>query len=157
MITYLGSFSVGGLLPTLVTLLAGLIPRLQGQLAGVARVQGTIAIKFPTLDARIAAVGRVAAALALQPPGVRVNLSANADLKALLLAQLAIIDDLRIAFGSAGVEVFAFDGPGSAAGEITAALSGGLPGGSPGEHIDALILATRFPSTFTAMGKVFVT
>ena len=157
MIRYLGSYSVGGLMPTMVSMLAGVIPRLRGQLAGALRVSGALAVKLPSLDARIAAVGRVSAALALQPPGVQFNIAANASVIATLQAQLAIIADLEAAFGAAGVEAFVYDGSASAAGgEISGAIGTGLPGGSADEHIDALILATRYPDTFTAMGKVFV-
>lgn len=158
MITYLGSYSVGGLMPAISGMLAAIIPRLQAQLAGALRVNGSLAINLPSLDARIAAVGRVAASLALQPPGVRFNIAANADYVALLQAQLSIILALQTALGQVGIEAFVYDGPGSSAGpEIASALGGGLPGGTAGEHIDALVLATRFPEAFAALGQALVT
>jgi len=156
-VRYLGSYSVGGLMPTMVSMLAGVIPRLRGQLAGALRVSGALAVKLPSLGARVAAVGRVAAALALQPPSVKFNVAANASVIAQLQAQLQLILDLQTAFGAAGVEAFVYDGAAaSAAGELNGAIGAGLPGGSGTDHINALVFATRYPGTFTAMGKVFV-
>ena len=156
-VTYLGSYTVGGLVPQMVSLLAAVIPRLRAQLNGALRVRGQLAFKMPSLDARIAAVGRLAAQLALQPPGVKFNISANADLVALLQAQLDIYAKLTAALGQAGVEAFLYDGTAANAGaEISGAIGAGLPGGRDSDHIDALIFATRFPDTFNAMGKVFV-
>ena len=155
MITYLGSYSVGGLIPTMIGLLGAIIPRLRGQLAGAMRINGQLSFRLPSLDARIAAVARVAAALALQPPGVRFNVAANFDLIAVLQAQLAIYTDLLAAFGEVGVEAFSYDGTQLAApSEIGGALA--THGFLPGEHMNALIFATRYPATFAAMAKVFV-
>lgn len=156
-IRYLGSYSVGGLMPQMVSLLAGVIPRLRGQLAGALRVKGTLQVKIPTLSARVAAVARIAAALALQPPSVKFNVAANASVVALLQAQLTLIADLYAAFGAAGVEAFLYEGTATdAAPKINGALGNGLPGGRGSDQIYALVFATRFPGTFTAMGKVFV-
>jgi hypothetical protein len=113
-------------------------------------------VKLPTIQERLNAAARIAAALALTPPGVKFNVTANAQAKVLLEALVSIVFDLQAAFGAAGVEAFVFSGPGTAAqAEIGGALAAGLPGGTPGEHIDAFVLATRYPDTFTAMGKVF--
>jgi hypothetical protein len=156
MIQYLGSYTVGGLFPTMVTFMAGVIPRLRGQLAGAMRISGTLQVTLPSIDARIAATARLAAQLALTPPGVKFNAAANAQLIALLQAQLAIIADLNAAFGNAGVDALLYDGTAGAMGqEITQATGGGLPGGLASDHVNAFVLATRYPSTFTAMGKVF--
>jgi hypothetical protein len=156
MIRYLGVFSVGGLFPTMVRFLAGVIPRLRAQATGSARLSAQLAVKLPTIQERLDAAARIAAALALTPPSVKFNVTANAQAKLLLEALVSLVFDLQAAFASAGVEAFVFSGPGtSARGEIGDALAGGLPGGNPGEHIDAFVLATRYPSTFTAMGKVF--
>ena len=157
MIRYLGSYSVGGLMPTMVSMLGGVISNLQGQLNGALRVNGSLAVTVPSLNARIAAVGRVSAALALQPPGVQFNIAANASVVAVLKAQLKLILDLQAAFGAAGVEAFEYSGTAAAAGgEITGAIGTGLPGGAGTDQINALVFATRYPATFAAMGKVFV-
>lgn len=158
MISYLGSFTVGGLFPTMVSFVAGVVPRLQGQLAGAMRVSGQIVVSLPSIAARIALCTRLAAQLALQPPGVKFNVNANATLIALLQAQLALIAAIRAAFGSAGVEAFLYQGPASTmAADVQTAIGGGLPsGGAPSDHVDAFIFSTRYPSTFAAMGKVFL-
>jgi hypothetical protein len=156
MISYLGRFSVGGLFPTMVSLLAGVVPRLTGQLGGALRISGQVTVGVPSVKARVNALTRIAAQVALQGPSVKFKSTANVNLIALLRAQIALVAAFRAAFGSAGVEAFTFSGPGSSArNEIGDALGSGLPGGSPGEHIDAFVLATRYPSTFSAMAKVF--
>lgn len=157
MITYLGAFSVGGLMPQMLSLVLGVIPRIRGQLMGALRVSGKVAVKFPTLSARIAMINRLAASIALQKPTVKVNVAANANLVASLQAQLAIYDSLKLALGEAGVEAFLLDGTAENAGaEFNGAIGAGLPGGRGSDHIYALVFATRFPATFTAMTKVFV-
>jgi len=155
-IDYIGQVSVGGLIPTTVSLLAGIRPRMLGQLNGALRVGAQLAFKLPTLQARLAAVARLAARLALQPPTVKFKVGANAALIAALQAQLAALADLRLAFGSAGVDVFRFHGKASEADAIAAAIRGGLPGGRGSDVIDGFVFATRYPSTFAAMLKVFI-
>lgn len=163
MIDYLGSYTVGGLFPTMVSLLGGVIAQLRGQLTGALRLSGMLAIKLPTIDARISAVARMAAQLQaaasgeIGAPSVTFNPTANVQVIAVLQAQLAVIAELQAAFGEAGVDVYRFSGTAAAmSAEVGAALGGGLPSGNPSEHVDAYILATRYPSTFDAMGKVFV-
>lgn len=157
MIDYLGSFTVGGCFPTMATLLLGVRPRLMGQLAGAARISGQLAIKMPSIAARAQAAARVAAAILLQPPGVKIRLNANVALIAALRAQLAIIADLRAALSAAGVEVFRYEGSASRFGtEVQQATGGGLHGGSASDNIQALVIATRYPTTFTAIARFFV-
>ena len=141
--------------PTMVGFMMGTITQMRSQLAGAMRVSGTLAINLPSLDARIKAVGNVAAQLALAKPGVKFNIAANANLIATLKIQLGIIADLQAALGAAGIDAYLYDGPAQTFGtEVQSALGGGLPGGSPSEHVDAFVLATRYPTTFSAMGKV---
>jgi hypothetical protein len=157
MITYLGSYTLGGLFPTMLSAVVGVVPRLQAQLAGLLRLSGAIAVTMPSVGARVQAVARVAAALAVTPPGVRLNLNAQVSLIAELKARIAALLALKAAFGSAGVDVFLYEGSaGAMGGEVTNATSGGLPGGVASDTVHAFVVATRYPSTFSAMGKVFL-
>lgn len=157
MIKYLGSFTMGDLMPQTLSAIVAVMPRLKGQLAGALRVNGQIGVRIPTIKARIAAVGRIAAALALQPPGVVFNVAANASLIALLQAQIAVLAQLKAAFGVSGIEAFFLGGAANVAGgEFSKAIAEGLPGGRGSDEIYALVLATRFPATFQAMAKVFI-
>ena len=157
MIQYLGSYTVGGLMPTMVGVLGSVIGRLNGQLAGALRVSGQLGFRLPTVAARIEAVGRLAAQLQVTPPGVKFNISANASLIAALKAQLKILAAIYAAFGTSGVEAFIIESKaGAAGGEFNNAIGNGLPGGTANDQVYALVLATRFPATFAAMGEVFI-
>jgi hypothetical protein len=157
MIKYLGSYTLGGLFPAMMSAVVGIVPRLQAQLGALLRLSGMIAVTIPSVAARVSAVGRVAAVLAITPPGVRLNLNAQVSLIAELKARIAALLALKAAFGSAGVEVFLYEGPASTMGaEVTTATTGGLPGGVPSDTVHAFVIATRYPSTFSAMGKVFL-
>lgn len=156
MIRYVGSFTIGGLMPQMVSLVAGVIPRLRAQAVAIARVRGQLAIRVPSLRARIAAAARVAAAVALQPPSVRFNVSANLAAYAAIQAQLKLFAKLQAALGMAGVELFLFDGTASNAGaEINGAIGAGLPGGRGTDQVYALVLATRYPATLQALLEIF--
>jgi hypothetical protein len=157
MIRYLGVFTVGGLFPTMVGFVLGVIPRIRAQLAGALRLSGQIEVTLPTVEARLQAAVRMAAQLqaqlALTPPGVRFNAVANAELAAKLAAQLALVAGLEAALGSAGVEAFSYSGSRSAmANEVSGAIGEHIGA----DHVDALIFATQYPATFQAMGRVFV-
>lgn len=158
MISYLGSFSIGGVFPTMVGAIASVKPRLTSALTGALKLSGLIAVKPPTAAFGVAAAQRIAAKFALQPPSVSIKLAAQAQAIASLKAQLAIYEALFAAFGVAGVDAFVYHGAASKFGsEAQAAIGGGLPnGGVPGEVIDAIVLATRYPATFTALGQVMI-
>ena len=99
LITYLGSFNIGGVLPTISSLMAAVVPRLTGQLGGALRVAGQVTVAFPSIQARVNALTRIAAQVALQPPSVHFKGTANASLIELLTAQLALLAQFRLLFG----------------------------------------------------------
>jgi|WetSurMetagenome_2_1015567.scaffolds.fasta_scaffold278009_2 hypothetical protein len=154
-IEYLGSYTIGGLLPSVVSLLAAAQARAVGQLAGAARISGQLAFTLPSIAARVTAAARLAAQIALQPPSVQFNIGANVALIAALKAQLALIADLFVALGSAGVECYLYDGTAqSFGGEVNGATAQGLPGGAPSDHMNAFVIATRYPAAWAALCKV---
>jgi hypothetical protein len=155
MIRYLGSYTVGGLFPTMVAFTAGLMPRLRGMLGGALRLNAQASLKMPSVQARVSGAARVAAALALQGPQLKLAVGANANVVADLRAQLAAWAAIQAAFGAAGVEVFLYEGSAAGMGsEVADATRGGLPGGVGSDTVHAFIVSTRHPSTFTALGKV---
>ena len=158
MITHIFSGSVGSIVPQFAALLAAFQARVTSELAARARVGGFVQVGLPSVAAVAKANAQVMAALSVRGPTVTFNATAQLALIAALKAQLALFAALLAAMGEAGVEVFIFDGPGSAAGtEIGGALSPGLPGGSPHEHINAFIAATRIPACWEALGKILLT
>jgi hypothetical protein len=156
-IKHLGSYSVGLLFPTMATLLAGVITQLRAQLAGNLRVSAQLAVQLPSIDARIKAAGQLYAQMSLQKPGFKAN--ANVDAIAVLQAQLAVIARLQAALGlgTAGVEAYEYDGSAAAFGaEVASETAGGLPGGHPSDHLQALVLATRYPAVFDALRTIIL-
>ncbi|MBA3841094.1 MAG: hypothetical protein H0X39_00465 [Actinobacteria bacterium] len=69
--------------------------------------------------------------------------------------QLAICLDLTALLATGGLHVYAFAGAvGNIGGEFAVQLSGGLPGGAPGDACNALVLATTISGTWSALSQV---
>ena len=71
-------------------------------------------------------------------------------------AQLTIVTDFQALLEAAGVHVYAFAGQTNQLGpELDTELAGGVPGGSPTDPANAIVLITTVPSTWDAMEEVF--
>lgn len=71
-------------------------------------------------------------------------------------AQLAVLNGLLAPLGAAGVFGYAFDGDTDQLGpELGSELAGGVPGGGPADHANAVVFVTTVPATWTAMGEIF--
>jgi hypothetical protein len=124
------------------------------------KVFAALTIKPPALAANIEAVQKVAAhlALAVEGPTVTLQIAAITGLIAQLNVQIAAALAFQATLGTAGVQVFAYDGTAASLGsEVTSATGAGLAGGAPGDHVNALILATSIPATWAAMQAFFTT
>lgn len=165
-VTYLGGLTVGECVPAGVTMQAALLADLQAQLEIqvqlVAQLQlnpGSFTIAA-SLEFALALVASIQAqiALGIELPSISIQLDAAFSLIAALQIQIDLLLQLQIAFGTAGVHAFAFDGAASQLGtEITGATAGGLPGGAPTDHVNALVLATSVPGAWAALGKILKT
>jgi hypothetical protein len=134
---------------------------LEAQLAAAIALQVRLGITPPTiavqLEIAIALVAALRAAIALGLPGVDFQIAACATLILRLRAEIAVLAGLNVAFGTAGVQAYVYDGSAASFGPTVASTVGpGLPGGAPSDHVDALVLATSVPAVWAAMGKVFV-
>ena len=154
MITYLGSYTVGGLFPSLMGFVAFARAKLAGTLAGNLRLAASASLVLPQVRAAIAA--RLAAQMAATPPSVKVSTVANASVIASLQAQLAAYARLQPMLAQAGLDVYLYDGPADRFGsEVAGAIGGGLPGAtSPSMHINSLVIATRYPAAFAALKEL---
>lgn len=170
--TYLGGLSIGDTVPGAVAIsaagVAGInsaLPDLQARIAALADfaptpvsfatqlllAQQTLAaveaaitagIPVPDMSAQIAIILAQIAALAVIAEGIE--------------AQLDIIAGFQSLFANAGIHGYAFAGATSAMGtELSAATSGGLPGGGPSDTTNAIILATSNGATWSAMSQIF--
>lgn len=108
------------------------------------------------LAASIGAALATCLALGIQPPSISVQFEIVADLLVGLQANLAILLALQALFLTAGIHAYHYSGRADdMGGEFNTEFAGGLPGGAPSDHIDALVLATSIGATWTAMGQVF--
>jgi hypothetical protein len=110
----------------------------------VTSIQLSIAlgIPVPSIGAQIAAVTALIAELLAAVAAVN--------------AQLVIVTDFQALLIAAGVHVYAYAGQvGALGGEFATELAGGVPGGSPTDASNALVLITSVPATWAAMSSVF--
>ena len=157
-LTLLGSMSVGEILPTSVSLLAGVLPDLQGRLAGAYALSGSITAELPTLqgklDAAAALLAEVQVEVAIGGPTVAIDLQFMADIVAELEAEIAIVLELQVAFGSAGIYAYTYAGTAADFAGLVAGYA--LADAQPDDDVRALLLVTRSPAAWAALGKFLV-
>ncbi len=161
-LTFLGGFSIGALLPQVVTLFAGVLAQLNGKLAGALSIDGLLKLNIPSLQLRANALARIAAQISAQaalvpPPSITFKGVANANLISLLEGQISLIGEIEVALATAGIYAWAWDGPTGQLGPVVTGAINSIPGGTAYDHSNALILATAIPACWEAMGKVFLT
>lgn len=160
-LVYVGELTIGDLLPGIAIPFIQAVGDLQARLDACIAAMAQITVGMPSLSLQIQlaldiiANLQAAIAVGITPPTVSVQISVMVALIAQLEAELAIM--LGIPFSTAGVHVYAYDGTvGAFGGEVTTALSAGVPGGAgPGQHCDAIVLATVIPTTWAALSLVF--
>jgi hypothetical protein len=154
-LTPLGSLSVGAILPTQATFLAGILPDLQGRLAGALSLSGSVSIEMPSITARLnaaaAAVAQIEAEIAISGPVIDVTVQLMADMVAEFEAQIAFILALQLALGSAGIYAYLYNG--TAADFPALMASQGLADAQPSDQVNAIVLATRVPAAWAALGR----
>ncbi len=113
----------------------------------VANIQAAISIGLPSIsiDAQLALVLELIGQLKITIGLIRFQLSIILDLQGLLV--------------NAGAHLWHYSGAASALGaDMTATLAAGVPGGSGGAaNIDALIMATELPVTWSAIASILKT
>lgn len=159
-LTYIGELTIGGLMPGISAPFAAAVGDLQARLDACVAASANLTVSLPLqaqidIATQIIANLQAAIALGIGPPSISAQVTIMADLIAAIEAQLAVM--LAVPFATAGVHVYAYDGTaGAFGGDVTAALTGGFPGGAgAGEHCNALVLATTIGATWTDMSAVF--
>lgn len=170
---YVGGFSVGGAVPIALaatatasaTLNAALIPA-QARLAGAIQALASVTVSPPSIAAvatlAAAAAASVQAALTGPTVGASAGVAAQlvAELGAIVLAleaQLSAIAQLEAILGTAGVHLYRLDGAiGGMGSDLGSLLSTGVPGGSgPGQIGTAFVLVAADNGTIVALESVF--
>lgn len=160
-LTYCGEVTIGAALPGIEPPFLLAVGDLQARLDALIAAQAQIAVSMPALAAQIdlarsiIASLQAAIAVGITPPSVSAQVSIMAALLVALEAQVAAM--LGVPFGTAGVHIYVYDGAANAfGGDVTAALSGGFPGGTGGaQHCNAIVLATTIGATWTDMSACF--
>ncbi len=159
-LTYLGSLSVGAIAPSVGATIGVSLPVLQAQLDGLAAAVVQLTAAPPTIAASLtlaqALVTNITAAISLgvQVPTLSVQLAAIASAVATISAEVAILLSYQVALGSAGIHAYAFAGQANALGP---AIPSSFPGGGPTDAVNALLLVTAVPASWTALGVVLKT
>lgn len=170
--TYVGSLSLAVALPApTAAAVAGTtginlaLPDIEARLAALysfkpAPIDFAVSLQ---LAQQIVASIQTAISLGIVPPSLAAQIAEISALIAQLLAnveainvQLGIILDFQALLTPAGVHAYAYAGPVNQLGsELSAALSLGVPGGSPTDPSNALVLITTLAATWSAMAQIF--
>ncbi len=95
-----------------------------------------------------------AISLGVQVPTLSVQLAAIAAAVATLNVEVGILLSYQSALGAAGIHAYAFSGQANALGP---AIPSSFPGGAPTDAVNALLLVTDIPASWTALGVVLKT
>lgn len=160
-VTYLGSESVGNIVPTLSGVLSARIPELTAQLGGAQNVGLALTVGPPSIAATLVGATLQLAALAASISGPTITLQAGPLLLliASLQAEIGALNATLGVLGTAGIHLYSYSGDAASMGAaISGATSGGLPDGSgPAAFTNALLLATTLPAAWAALGTVVKT
>jgi hypothetical protein len=161
-LTYIGEETIEALIPGVVGPLLAAEADLQAKITALLSFSATVSLDISAqieLAGQILASLQLALSLGIQAPSLDVQINIMAALLVAIRLQLQLILDLFALLANAGVHAYAYDGTAAGFGPtVTTALTAGLPGGGgPGEHINALILATSVGLTWSAMAQIFRT
>lgn len=172
--TYVGGMSIGAALPGAATVAASgeaginaALPDIQARLAALAQFKPqpiNLAAQLSLAKNTLAGV-EAAIAFGITPPDISAQLAIVAaqiaDLEAAIVsinADLQAVIDFIALLAEAGLHVYRYEGQvDDLGGELSTELSGGLPGGSPTDQCDALVLVTSTSATWDAMTQIFKT
>jgi hypothetical protein len=171
-ITYLGSLTLGALIPkgaeagaAAVAAIELALPDLQARLAALASFApspGNFAADIALAQGIVTSI-EAAIAVGISPPSLDAQIAIVAalvaELEAALAAinaQLSIVTDFLALLDTGGVFAYAFSGNANAlGGEFATELASGFPGGGATDPTNALLFATTTPATWSAMSTVF--
>jgi len=150
--------TIGAVIPGPVSAVLLASADFQARIAALATFDASVALPVVTFAADASAALAIDADLTaaigvgIEPPTIDLQVSIMLALLATLRAQLAAIADLTSLFATAGVDLYAYDGPINAMGSEVATQFASETG-----HANALMLVARESATWTAMGSVFKT
>lgn len=170
-ITYLGGLTVGGAVPGADLAVTAGIAGINAGLANLFDQLSALAAYTPTPIDFAAQIGvaqdivsglTAAISAGITPPSLGDQLALIAAQVATLTAtidgievNLDLLTGLQAPLATAGVHAYAFDGDTDSFGaELDGELAGGVPGGSPSDHANAVAIITTIPATWLALGEI---
>ncbi len=167
---YLGSVSVGGALPSLLSLNSAALAKAQLDLAASVALDASLQISASdplsalTSAVQFVASGQALAGLTFVTPtdllnSINLSVSANAAVTASLTVQVDVLSGLANLLSTPGVHAYAMEGPtGSLASDLQTLTSAGLPGGAgPSEQGYGIALLTNSLAAWVALQSVVKT
>jgi hypothetical protein len=156
-LSYVGSLTLGAVVPTYASAIADAYAELSAQLAGLSAVNIALTVGPPSLTAAIEASAKVTAALSAAVDGPTITLQAEAQLGliAALEAQVAALAELVAAFAAPGVHMWDYGGDVQ---DFAPALQGDLAARFPPYSPSAaLVLLAQTPEAAAAISTAFGT
>jgi len=156
-LVYLGSLSLGQVIPGLGVALASAVPRINAELAVQNATVAQLQVVPPTITGALSAANSIVAginaaiALGVQVPSLSVQVNAALALIAALNIELGA---LAFDMSAPGIHAYAYAGDSQGLGP---ALPSSFPGGAPTTPCNALVLATTIGSTWVSLGAALKT
>ena len=154
---------LGSSLSEILALTASLEAQIAANLTLSLTLPDPLAIAAAIAEAAATAVAKIEEILLNIPgPLVDANLDLSAQLSLLLALSLnlkGLLATLSAAMSAGGIHAFRVDStPASLGGEISALVSGGMPGGGlPTARVRGVLLLTEDPAAFTALSTLLLT
>lgn len=159
-VTQLGNVSLSSALPTTAQAYGSVEGNLNAELAAAGNMSVSLDLGAPDLALATAIGADFSAAVvaSVTEPYWGLQVDANLDLIAQLNAQLSAIAGIMAALGTAGIYLYTYSGTADTFGSgLQAVVGGGLPGGAPSDHVDALCLVASTPAAWAAIQTVMKT
>lgn len=159
-VTYLGSMSVGATVPTVGIVLGDVLPDLQARLTALQNftpISGSLGDAVALAAATLSNL-QLALSLGISPPNLSTQIAEVAAQIGIIEAQIAVAVGLANNLAAVGVHAYHYSGTVASLGAgFAGELASGFPGGTGADGCNAILLATSFPSVWTAMQAVFRT
>lgn len=159
-LTYLGSVTVGDMLPSLDAAIGISLPELEIKLSAMLAAAIELNLHPPTIAASLSLALQLVAeiqasiSIGIELPSLSLQLSFIASFVAALNLQIGILLAFQASMGTAGVHAYAWDGEAASLGP---AVPTSFPGGAPTDHTNALLMVTAVPAAWAAIAALMKT
>lgn len=157
---YVGGMSIGESVPTINGALLSAIGDVQARATALASFAPSIVPPSVAADLQVnaAILANLQLSIGITPPSIDLQVSIMATALAVVEAALAVLVNVMNLLGVSGLHVYHYSGTAAAmSADVAATIGTGLPGGLPGDAIEALVLVTQLPVCWSAIQGLFKT